>query len=134
MKIFFSLMALIIFSCVGAPEADHGLVKNLPAIINSPSAFSYILRAENYSDEKNIELLLTLQANQFVASSIIVTESKINDTTMIKIEDDNGEEIYKYEITRDFTELNTTSSKKPKKAIVIVKNFSGIIDLSITAK
>ena len=127
-------MVLINFSCVGAPEADHGLVKNLPAIINSPSAFSYILRGENYSEEKNIELLLNLPANQFVASSIIVTESKISDTTMIRIEDANGEEIYKYEITKDFTQLNTTSSKKPKKAIVIAKNFSGIIDLSITAK
>ena len=127
-------MVLINFSCVGAPEADHGLVKNLPAIINSPSAFSYILRGENYSEEKNIELLLNLPANQFVASSIIVTESKISDTTMIRIEDANGEEIYKYEITKDFTQINTTSSKKPKKAIVIAKNFSGIIDLSITAK
>ena len=134
MKFFISLMVLINFSCVGAPEADHGLVKNLPAIINSPSAFSYILRGENYSEEKNIELLLNLPANQFVASSIIVTESKISDTTMIRIEDANGEEIYKYEITKDFTQLNTTSSKKPKKAIVIAKNFSGIIDLSITAK
>ena len=119
--------------CVGPSEADHGLVENLPAIINTSSAFSFILRADNYSSENSIELFFSLPEGQNLASGLIVTEYKGNDTTLIRLEDDAGDEIYKYSINGDITELNTSSTSKPKKAIIITKNFTGILDWSVTA-
>ena len=119
--------------CVGPSEADHGLVENLPAIINTSSAFSFILRADNYSSENSIELSFSLPEGQNLASGLIVTEYKGNDTTLIRLEDDAGDEIYKYSINSDITELNTSSTSKPKKAIIITKNFTGILDWSVTA-
>ena len=119
--------------CVGPSEADHGLVENMPAIINTSSAFSFILRADNYSSENSIELSFSLPEGKNLASGLIVTEYKGNDTTLIRLEDDAGDEIYKYSINGDITELNTSSTSKPKKAIIITKNFSGILDWSVTA-
>ena len=119
--------------CVGPSEADHGLVENLPAIINTSSAFSFILRADNYSSENSIELSFSLPEGQNLASGLIVTEYKGNDTTLIRLEDEAGDEIYNYSINGDITELNTSSTSKPKKAIIITKNFTGILDWSITA-
>jgi len=130
-----SLIFLTAFflGCVGPSEADHGLVENLPAIINTSSAFSFILRADNYSSENSIELSFSLPEGQNLASGLIVTEYKGNDTTLIRLEDDAGDEIYKYLINGDITELNTSSTSKPKKAIIITKNFTGILDWSVTA-
>ena len=119
--------------CVGPSEADHGLVENMPAIINTSSAFSFILRADNYSSENSIELSFSLPEGQNLASGLIVTEYKGNDTTLIRLEDEVGDEIYKYSINGDITELNTSSTSKPKKAIIITKNFTGILDWSVTA-
>ena len=89
--------SIIIFTafflgCVGPSEADHGLVKNMPAIINTTSAFSFILRGDNYSSENSIELSFNLQEGKNLASSLIVTESKGNDTTLIRLEDEDGGE------------------------------------------
>ena len=119
--------------CVGPSEADHGLVENMPAIINTSSAFSFILRGDNYSSENSIELSFSLPEGQNLASGLIVTEYKGNDTTLIRLEDEAGDEIYNYSINGDITELNTSSTSKPKKAIIITKNFTGILDWSVTA-
>ena len=130
-----SLIFLTAFflGCVGPSEADHGLVENMPAIINTSSAFSFILRGDNYSSENSIELSFSLPEGQNLASGLIVTEYKGNDTTLIRLEDEVGDEIYKYSINGDITELNTSSTSKPKKAIIITKNFTGILDWSVTA-
>ena len=130
-----SLIFLTAFflGCVGPSEADHGLVENMPAIINTSSAFSFILRGDNYSSENSIELSFSLPEGQNLASGLIVTEYKGNDTTLIRLEDEAGDEIYNYSINGDITELNTSSTSKPKKAIIITKNFTGILDWSVTA-
>ena len=128
------IVTTFLIGCVGPSEADHGLVENMPAVINTTSAFSFILRADNYSSENTIELSFNLPEGQNLASSLIVTETKGNDTTLIKLEDDGGGEIYKYSIIGDIAELNTAASTQPKKAMIITKNFTGILDWSVTVK
>ena len=128
------IITAFLLGCVGPSEADHGLVENMPAIINTTSAFSFILRGDNYSSENTIELSFNLQQGQNLASSLIVTEYKGNDTTLIKLEDDSGGEIYKYLIIGDITKLNTAESIEPKKAMITTKNFTGILDWSVTVE
>jgi|TARA_B100000929_G_scaffold232744_1_gene189196 hypothetical protein len=133
-NVFLIIVTTLFIGCVGPSEADHGLVKNMPAIINTTSAFSFILRADNYSSDNTIELSFNLPEGQNLASSLIVTETKGNDTTLIKLEDNSGGEIYKYSIIGDIAELNTAASTQPKKAMIITKNFTGILDWSVTVK
>ena len=133
-NIFFIKLTILFVGCVGPSDPVHGLVENKPAIINTSSAFSYILRGKNFSEENTIKLTFSLKEGQSLASSLIVTESKVNDTTLIKLEDNTGAEIYKYSIIGDITDLNTSSITQPSKAVIIAKNFTGILDWSITAK
>ena len=133
-KIFLIKLTILFVGCVGPSDPAHGLIENMPAIINTSSAFSYILRGKNFSEENTIKLTFGLKEGQSLASSLIVTESKVNDTTLIKLEDNTGAEIYKYSIIGDITDLNTSSISQPSKAVIIAKNFTGILDWSITAK
>ena len=133
-KIYLIKLTILFVGCVLPSDPVHGLVENMPAIINTSSAFSYILRGKNFSEENTVKLIFGLKEGQSLASSLIVTESKGNDTTLIKLEDNTGTEIYKYSIIGDITDLNTSSITQPSKAVIIAKNFTGILDWSITAK
>ena len=88
-----------LLSCVGPPDPDHGFVENLPAVINTSSAFSFSVRGDNYIIDESIDLSLSLQDGKSVASTLIVTDFKSSDTTMVILEDSNGGQIYKYAIT-----------------------------------
>jgi len=54
-NVFIIIVTTFFIGCVGPSEANHGLVENMPAVINTTSAFSFILRADNYSSENTIE-------------------------------------------------------------------------------
>ena len=136
MKRIFFLILVTYFSssCVGPPDPDHGLVENLPAIINTPSAFSYTIRGDNYTLEESIDLSLKLSDGKSVASTLIVTDYKSKDTTMVLLEDANGGKIYEYIITGNATRVDGSSSTSPKKAIIQGTKFTGILEWTVTAK
>ena len=119
---------------MGPPDPDHGLVENLPAIINTPSAFSYTIRGDNYTLEESIDLSLKLSDGKSVASTLIVTDYKSKDTTMVLLEDANGGKIYEYIITGNATRVDGSSSASPKKAIIQGTKFTGILEWTVTAK
>ena len=135
MKRFFFLILVTYFSssCVGPPDPDHGLVENLPAIINTPSAFSYTIRGDNYTLEESIDLLLKLSDGKSVASTLIVTDYKSKDTTMVRLEDSSGRKIYEYVVTGNVTRVDGESTNKPTKAIIKGKKFTGILEWTVTA-
>ena len=119
---------------MGPPDPDHGLVENLPAIINTPSAFSYTIRGDNYTLEESIDLSLKLSDGKSVASTLIVTDYKSKDTTMVLLEDANGGKIYEYFITGNATRVDGSSTTSPKKAIIQGTKFTGILEWTVTAK
>lgn len=134
-RIFFLILVTYSSSsCVGPPDPDHGLVENLPAIINTTSAFSYTIRGDNYTLEESIDLSLKLSDGKSVASTLIVTDYKSKDTTMVLLEDANGGKIYEYIITGNATRVDGSSTTSPKKAIIQGTKFTGILEWTVTAK
>ena len=130
------LLVVVIWNlsaCVGPPGPDQGLVENLPVIINTNSAFSFSVRADNYTFEENIDLSLNLPDGKTVASTLIVTEFKSTDTTFIQLVDVDGLKIYDYMVNANMTRVDQTASLKPKKAILQGNKFSGILEWVVTA-
>jgi hypothetical protein len=120
-----------IISCVGPPEPDHGLVENLPVVINTNSAFSYSLRGDDYSIDESFDISLSL-TDGTLASTLIVTDYKNNDTTIVLLQDANGEDIYKYIISGNITRSDANTRIKPKKAIIQSNSFTGILSWTVT--
>ena len=130
------LLVVVIWNlsaCVGPPGPDQGLVENLPVIINTNSAFSFLVRSDNYTFEENIDLSLNLPDGKTVASTLIVTEFKSTDTTFIQLVDVDGLKIYDYMVNANMTRVDQTASLKPKKAILQGNKFSGILEWVVTA-
>ena len=128
---YLSIILFYFIACVGPPEPDHGLVENLPAVINTNTAFSYDLRGDNYSIDESIDLSLSL-TDGMLASTLIVTDYKNNDTTIVLLQGLNGEQIYKYIVTGNVTRVNANSRTQPKKAIIQSNSFTGILSWTIT--
>ena len=135
MKNFFSfiLLSYISSSCVGPPDPDHGLVENLPVVINTPSAFSFSVRGDNFTLDEAIDLSFNLQAGKSVASTLIVTDWKGKDTTYVNLEDVNGSLIYIYTVTGNGTAIDQSATTAPKKALIKGSKFTGIIAWTVTA-
>jgi hypothetical protein len=129
----FILLSYILFSCVGPPDPDHGLVENLPVLINTPSAFSFSVRGDNFTLDEAIDLSFNLQAGKSVASTLIVTDWKGKDTTYVNLEDVNGSLIYKYTVTGNGTAIDQSATTAPKKALIKGSKFTGIIAWTVTA-
>jgi hypothetical protein len=129
----FILLSYILFSCVGPPDPDHGLVENLPVVINTPSAFSFSVRGDNFILDEAIDLSFNLQAGKSVASTLIVTDWKGKDTTDVNLEDVNGSLIYKYTVTGNGTAIDQSATTVPKKALIKGSKFTGIIAWTVTA-
>ena len=128
----FSFIILFYFiSCVGPPEPDHGLVENLPAVINTNTAFSYSLRGDDYSIDESFNISLSL-TDGTIASTLIVTDHKNRDTTIVLLQGENGEEIYKYIVTGNTTRVNASSRTQPKKALIQSNSFTGILSWTVT--
>ena len=129
----FILLSYILSSCVGPPDPDHGLVENLPVVINTPSAFSFSVRGDNFTLDEAIDLSFNLQAGKSVASTLIVTDWKGKDTTYVNLEDVNGSLIYKYTETGNGTAIDQSATTAPKKALIKGSKFTGIIAWTVTA-
>ena len=129
----FILLSYILSSCVGPPDPDHGLVENLPVVINTPSAFSFSVRGGNFTLDEAIDLSFNLQAGESVASTLIVTDWKGKDTTYVNLEDVNGSLIYKYTVTGNGTAIDQSATTAPKKALIKGSKFTGIIAWTVTA-
>ena len=127
----FSFIILFYFiSCVGPPEPDHGLVENLPAVINTNTAFSYSLRGDDYSIDESFNISLSL-TDGTIASTLIVTDHKNSDTTIVILQGENDEEIYKYIVTDNMTRVNANSRIQPKKALIQSNSFTGIFSWTV---
>ena len=127
----YSFIILFYFiSCVGPPEPDHGLVENLPAVINTNTAFSYSLRGDDYSIDESFNISLSL-TDGTIASILIVTDHKNSDTTIVILQGENNEEIYKYIVTGNMTRVNANSRIQPKKALIQSNSFTGIFSWTV---
>ena len=102
----------------------------MPAVINTNTAFSYSLRGDDYSIDESFNISLSL-TDGTIASTLIVTDHKNSDTTIVILQGENDEEIYKYIVTGNMTRVNANSRIQPKKALIQSNSFTGIFSWTV---
>ncbi len=118
----------ILISCVGPADPDHGLVENLPVIINKSDAFTFSLRADNFNYNESLSLSLSIPSNKKMSSTLIVTDFNSSDSSIIKILGENDSIIFNYLINSNKTLSSSSNYTIPKKAFMSLNSFSGIIN------
>ena len=119
--------------CVGPADPDHGLVENLPAVINKNGAFSFVLRADGFNYDKSFDLSLAVPSNKLLLSTLVITDFNSQDSSTIQIIGQNDTLVYSYLIKSNITVTSNHDYLSPKISKVRLNNFSGIIDWVVTA-
>ena len=113
-RILVTIFASALVSCVGPADPDHGLVENLPVVINKNDVFSLSLRADNFSINQIFTLSLSIPSNKKILSTLIVTDFSSTDSSVIQILGENDSTIFNYMIesnkTLSPTEISFSSS------------------------
>ena len=128
------MLLLIIVSCVGPEEPLDGLTKNTPIVVNVSDAFTFSLRAVNYSTEENYNLLFSAQNTINFTTVLIVTDfaGSASDTSYFDIFNSNDSLLNRYILSSninvapvDSLEINAI----PSKIIFKADDFSGFVQL-----
>ena len=130
--IFISL--IIIVSCVGPEEPLDGLSKNTPIVVNVSDAFTFSLRAENYSTEENYNLTFPNQNPIEFTTVLIVTDfaGKASDTSYFDIFNSNDSLLIRYILNSNINVTPVDSleiSAIPHKIFFKADDFSGFVQL-----
>ena len=130
--IFISI--IIIISCVGPEESLDGLTKNSPVVVNVNDAFTFSLRAENYSTEEKYNLTFPNQNPIEFTTVLIVTDfaGKASDTSYFDIFNSNDSLLSHYTLNSNINVApieNLTTNAIPNKIFFKADDFSGFIQL-----
>ena len=132
-KILITVLGCALVSCVGPADPDHGLVENLPVVINKNDVFTLSLRADNFNYNETFPLSISIPSNKKTLSTLIVTDFSSNDSSIIQILGENDSMIVSYLINSNKTLSVSSNYTTPKKASISLNSFSGIIDWVVTA-
>ncbi len=132
-RILVTIFASALVSCVGPADPDHGLVENLPVVINKNDVFSLSLRADNFSFNEIFTLSLSIPSNKKILSTLIVTDFSSTDSSVIQILGENDSTIFNYMIESNKTLSSSSNYSASKKGLISLNSFSGIIDWVVTA-
>jgi len=132
-KLLLLFFASFLFNCVGPADPDHGLVENLPAVINKNDVFSFVLRADGFNYDKSFDLSLAVPSNKLLLSTLVITDFNSQDSSTIQIIGQKDTLVYNYLIKSNITVSSNKNYRSPKISKVRLNNFSGIIDWVVTA-
>jgi len=132
-KLLLLFFASFLLNCVGPADPDHGLVENLPAVINKNDVFSFVLRADGFNYDKSFDLSLAVPSNKLLLSTLVITDFNSQDSSTIQIIGQNDTLVYSYLIKSNITVTSNHDYPSPKISKVRLNNFSGIIDWVVTA-
>lgn len=128
---------LVGWNCVGPPDPDHGLVENFPVVINTPNIFSFILRGEDYSFEKDYALNLVVDTTDKVLTTFVVSDFVGNDTTVIRINQDSSMvwKIYSFWSNKEVIEetvIDNVFSPPPDSIFFTGTKFTGVLEFILS--
>jgi len=133
-RIVILVSLIVIVSCVGPEEALDGFSKNTPVVVNVTDAFTFSLRAENYSTEENYNLTFPTQNPIEFTTVLIVTDfaGRASDTSYFEIFNINDSLLNRYVLSSninvapvDSLEINAI----PNKIFFKADDFSGFVQL-----
>ena len=123
---------IVLNGCVGPAEPSHGLVENLPAVINKNDVFSFSLRADNFEYEKVFQTTISLENNKQLISTLVISDFTAGDSSYISVMGEKDTLIYNYQINSNLVETEIKNHRTVNKVIIYLRGFSGIIDWVLT--
>lgn len=135
-KYFLIVLSMIfIISCVGPEEPLDGLYENTPVVVNTEDAFTFSIRAENYTIEKTYNLAFKANSDSInLTTVLIVTDfaGSASDTSYFDIFKSNNSVLAHYDINSDIyvsPENHLDSTEIPTEIFFKADDFSGLIQL-----
>lgn len=128
------LFLLSIIACVGPEEYDDGLLENLPAVINTKTAFTLNLKASKYTFEESYPLELSfVDSVDFLSISLIITGYSGGDTAFIELYTENNVKTFWVDVTGNgiINPLYSAAEIMPQKLKFRGNNFTGIIHFAL---
>jgi len=139
MKLFlqmFVAIILVISGCVAPPEYSDGLLENIPAIVNEDDYFSLSILGDEYTEEKEWDLLLSATSTEILLTTLIVKDLNLtnSDSSSLSIINDLGTIILNLDIQNEinfFSQDSVSNIGIPKKVIFEGEKFTGRIEYQI---
>ncbi len=130
--IFVSLIFIV--SCVGPEESLDGLSKNTPIVVNTNDAFTFSLRAENYSTEETYNLTFAALDSVELTTVLIVTDfaGRASDSSYFDIFNSNDSLLNRHMLSSNInvTPINNIETIAiPNKIFFKADDFSGFTQL-----
>ena len=128
------VILVLMVNCVGPEEPLDGLSKNSPVIVNTNDAFTFSLRAENYTTEETYKLSFPEQNTIDFTTVLIVTDfaGRTTDTTYFDIFNSNDSLLKHYELRGNLNVVpdeNLDPIAIPSKIFFKADDFTGLIQL-----
>mgnify|MGYP001303352873 FL=1 len=131
-RLIIFIFFIVLNGCVGPAEPSHGLVENLPAVINKNDVFSFSLRADNFEYEKVFQTTISLENNKQLISTLVISDFTAGDSSYISVMGEKDTLIYNYQINSNLVETEIKNHRTVNKVIIYLRGFSGIIDWVLT--
>ena len=131
-RLIIFIFFIVLNGCVGPAEPSHGLVENLPAVINKNDVFSFSLRADNFEYEKVFQTTISLENNKQLISTLVISDFTAGDSSYISVMGESDTLIYNYQINSNLVETEIKNHRTVNKVIIYLRGFSGIIDWVLT--
>ena len=130
------IILVLISSCVSPPDYTDGLLENIPAIVNETDYFSLSIFGDDYTDEKEWDIVLTTVDTDIILSTLVIKDLTINssDSSYLYLMRESGDVIFTAGL---FSELVWTSQDSigiigaPKKVAFSGNKFSGRLEFQI---
>ncbi|MFQ6613645.1 MAG: hypothetical protein ACE5D1_02270 [Fidelibacterota bacterium] len=134
-RLGFIVGLLSLTACVGPEEPLDGLIENLPAIVSTKSAFTYSLKANDYTFDDSYPMELNAQ----VSSSLVMTMTVSNvgarlDTTELTLYHAENDSVLGHyflmtnQVQTSFLTVDSSKSNLPTRFDIRGRHYTGQID------
>jgi len=140
-KASFGMTIFLFFmvGCVAPPEYKDGLLENIPAIVDDTDYFSLSILGEDFSEQKDWDLLLITDTTDTILTTLILADLNIStaDSSFLFMVNDSGDTIFRPVLLGDVVwsnEIAVSLVGSPKKISFIGDNFTGRLEFQILKK
>lgn len=130
---------LLIGGCVAPPDYSDGLLENVPAIVDETDYFSLSLLGDDYSEEKEWELSLTLDSTDTILTTLVLADLNISntDSSILFMMNDSGDTIFQPILLGNIvwsSDIAVNQIGSPKIISLKGDNFTGRLEYQILKK
>ncbi|NOZ74080.1 MAG: hypothetical protein GXO90_01700 [FCB group bacterium] len=129
------LTILFFCSCVGPEEPLDGLIENLPAVVSTKTAFTYSLKANDYSFNDTYVIDLKAQPSNELVLTLAVNNvgSRLDTTELSLVHTENDSLLYHYflmtnQVQTSIITIDSSKSGLPTRFDIRGKHYTGQID------